>query len=272
MSKCNQTRRVPVIVTKQRKTCDANTEEPTSGTVFFEPGYKFFGQFTYKPSITFDILIVVTIGVEMYLYIKYGLILQDPAASEMLNFNILNIFFCVVGRFAWGFAQSRTVPFNMFELRKSKPHSEDRISGLDLLLAGIFFIVIVATQALRFVKLNVSALDQFLFYVFAAPAEESFFRYFLVSAIISMSSLIIENMMKRKVKRWEEILVKMAVGAIVGIVFGLAHSSRYSQADLLVVILNGIEFSVAYALIRRIDFVLLAHIMLNARAGWEVFV
>jgi hypothetical protein len=64
----------------------------------------------------------------------------------------------------------------------------------------------------------------------------------------------------------------MTVGAIVGIIFGVAHSARYTNADLLVIILNGIEFSIAYALVRRIDFVLLAHVFINIRAGFAVFV
>jgi membrane protease YdiL (CAAX protease family) len=233
----------------------------------FGAGWKFFGQYTYKPSITFDILVLVTIGVQLYLYIKY---VNDPQAQSMLPFNVLNIFFCVVGRFAYDLARMKLQPFNVLNLVKKNP-KEDNFTIGDGILAFGLFMVIAFTQSIRFVKLNVSALDQFLFYVFAAPAEESFFRYFLTGIAIIIGALIIRSVMKREPKRWEEVTLKAVVGLITGLIFGFAHASRYADLDLLVIILNGIEFSVTYAFVRKIDAVLLAHVALNIRAGIEVF-
>jgi hypothetical protein len=281
--KCKVNPRKPLVVSKHKRSHDADNpqEAQTKGSSIFEPGYKFFGQFTYRPSITMDLLVVTTIAVEMYLYIKYGIILKDPAATTMLQFNILNIVFCVIGRFVWGVLQYKIVPFDLFNVGYSlskktknilyKSPNEDRFTALDGVFALVIWIVITFTQLIRFVNLNVSALDQFLFYVFAAPAEESFFRYFLVASMIMASAMIIQKVSNRNVKRWEEVIIKATVGFFVGVVFGLAHSARYENADLFVIILNGIELSVVYAFFRRIDMILLAHVFLNIRAGISVF-
>jgi membrane protease YdiL (CAAX protease family) len=236
----------------------------------------------YKPTLLFDIFVIVTISVQAYLYFKY----EGQPLVIMTAFNLLNIEFCVIGRYVYSAGLQAMDAFRvkpwMQVIEKDKYGADKKpksvffdyhVTGFwDVGLGFVLFIVLVITQTLlRPIKLNVSALDAFLFYVFSAPAEEVFFRFFFTAAPIIVGVKIIEKIENKcpgeQITAWKEVALKTVVAIITGLTFGLAHAAKYVSGELLAVVVNGLELSFFYAFTKRIDIVLIAHLLVNTSFG-----
>lgn len=237
----------------------------------------------YKPTLLFEMLVVVTIVVQVYLYTKY---IDDPLVI-MTDFNLLNIMFCIVGRYVYsGIVQGMDFigipPWDKIPdkiTKKTKPSFIDyRTTGFwDISLGALLFVLILMTQALlKPLKLNVAPFDAFLFYVFSAPAEEVFFRFFLTAAPIIIGIKVISFVERRcpgeQITTWKEIALKIVVASITGVIFGVVHGRKYEGSELLAVIINGLELSFFYAFTKRIDVVVIAHLLVNFSFGVQILV
>jgi len=231
----------------------------------------------YKPTVIFELLMIATVVVQFYLYQKY---VGDPLVI-MTEFNLLNIWFCVIGRYM----NSGAMQLGEFvgikwwvkiedKNGKTKPMFIDyRTTGFwDIGLGAVLFIILLITQALlKPIKLNVAPFDAFLFYVFSAPAEEALFRFFLTATPIIIGMKIIEFAERKcpgeHITAWKEITLKIVVATVTGLSFGLVHGRKYFGGELIAVIVNGLELSFFYAFTKRIDVVLIAHLLVNLSFG-----
>ena len=223
----------------------------------------------FKPTIFFEILIGTTVAVMIYLIWQYT---GDPTTG-IVEFCYLNIWFCLIGRYIYGVVLDFSTRLTSFKFQKyNEWHTTD---FWDLGLGFALFVLIMITQIfLRPIKLNVTALDQFLFYVFTASAEEAFFRYLLTGLPILLGIKIIKSIDNlndgQKIAVWKETILKLVVALATGSIFGIAHSSKYVEGDLIAIWVNGIEISLFFAFTKRIDVAMIGHLMLNMSFGVQI--
>lgn len=236
----------------------------------------------FKPTVIFDLLIIATVLVQVYLYTKY---IGDPLVI-MTRYNLMNMWFCIVGRYVYsgGLQLGEVIGIKWWvkiddKNGKMKPIFIDyRTTGFwDIGLGAVLFILLLITQALlKPIKLNVAPFDAFLFYVFSAPAEEAFFRFFLTAAPIIIGMKIIQFAERKcpgeDIMLWKELTLKIVVATITGVAFGLVHGQKYESGELLAVIVNGLELSFFYAFTKRIDIVIIAHLLVNLSFGFTLLV
>ncbi len=252
-----------INVRKRCKNKDAEEELLEKGQPFKVRGSKF------KPTILFELLIAITVVVQIYLIMRY----QDDPTTDIVQFNWLNIWFCVIGRYIYGIIGDVTTRADIFKTNKFNDyHTTD---FWDIMLGfGLFLIILITQSLLRPVKLNVTALDAFLFYVFSATAEEAFFRFFLTAVPIiigmRMMKIIDGKDTEDQIDAWKVVVLKLTVGIVTGLTFGLAHSQRYVGGDLLAIVANGLEFSLFYAFTKRIDIAVIGHLLLNMSFGVQL--
>lgn len=211
-----------------------------------------------------EFIVGLTVIIQIYLTARYW---NDPT-TPIVQYTLMNIAFCLFGSYVWrGAAHAlKLVRFNEY-------HTTDMYDiGLGI---GLFIMLMITQVLLKAVKLNVTAIDAFLFYVFSAPAEEVFFRLFLTAAPIMIGAKLIQKIEKkndvREITQWKLIILKSVVATITGLSFGIAHAGKYEGGVLYAVLVNGLELSFFYAFTKRFDLVLIAHLMVNISFGIQVY-
>lgn len=212
-------------------------------------------------------LILISIVFELYLGFKY---FNSPDTDDSL-FGFITLtegLIAAIGLFLTDPLSGHRLHLKPKQFRKTSPNT--------LFRAIIILFVLLLIQAIfQGIPLTIRNEDVALAIVNAAPAEESFFRGFLMSMFINMSSVM--TVKTFRIPGNKEISIVELIGMVISsLLFSLLHVNYYGNMNLM-----GMVFCSGFALIffywywRDLTANILAHLFLNVwvvgKFFWMVF-
>lgn len=213
---------------------------------------------------------LLTIVIQFYLGFSH-ITDVDYAGQYFGTMSIIEGIFCLVGMFL-----PDILKFKRFDL-----YPGDRFRPLTSKTALVFMICLslnIIIQIIIQIPLTIRDIEMALAIVFAAPAEELFFRAFLIGIFDRISDEVEEDKLSRKTGI--SALSIILSGTVFGIfswfftstLFALFHVNYYNDIRLmLIVFLGGMVYSIAYWKMRDITGCILAHFALNIYAVVQIF-
>ncbi|MCP6718932.1 MAG: CPBP family intramembrane metalloprotease [Patescibacteria group bacterium] len=146
---------------------------------------------------------------------------------------------------------------------KIKPRFKKSDPSTFLRAIAIFLIIVLIQVFLMRIPLTIQDTERALAIVFAAPAEEVFFRGFLISLFIVISRGT--GFKKYKLPGNREITITEIIGMIISsLVFAYLHTNYYRNPNLmLIVFISGLVLSFFFWYWRDLTANILAHMFLN---------
>jgi membrane protease YdiL (CAAX protease family) len=155
-------------------------------------------------------------------------------------------------------------------------YPKDRFKRISTITIFVFIVSLVLNmliQAIIKVPLTIRDIEMALAIVFAAPAEEMFFRAIFIETFsktsekLDLGSIVISKKKNRKIGHLE--IVGLFVSSIA---FALLHVNYYDDIRLMsIVFLGGLIYAVFYWNYRDITGCILAHFALNIIAVFQTF-
>jgi len=208
------------------------------------------------------VLGILTIIVQFYLgFIHINDV--DYVGRQFAMLNFLEGIFVIVGLFLPDII--RGLDFKLY------PGNFRKITFLTLLVFLSTLTANLMIQTLSQVSLTIRDVEMAFAIVFAAPAEELFFRAFLGETFTKLSKASglkeIQLTKKRSIGHIE------IIGTVISSVFfAMIHINYYGDFRLmLVVFLGGFVYSIAYWITKDITGCILGHFFLNIIAVWGIF-
>lgn len=192
---------------------------------------------------------------ELYLAFKY---INSSNEAEAL-FGITTLMEGIIG----AIGLFLTAPLTGHRLR-FKPEQFQKYNSHTIFRAAIILGVLLVIQMIfQYIPLTIRDEDVAIAIVFAAPAEESFFRGFLMSFFIYMSS----KTPTKKIRFFSffsiSILELMGM-ALSSLLFSFLHVNYYGNMNLLVMVFfSGLVLCIFFWKWRDLTALILAHLFLN---------
>jgi len=137
---------------------------------------------------------------------------------------------------------------------------------LDKPLTYIFYVVIIvfANSLFWFIarlRLGLSDVDYFFYFMSTAVVEEIVFRLFLCTLITAALSYF---------KKLNNVIINIISVLISAFIFAVAHIYSYqTPSELAVMLLGGLIFGLFYVWKKDITITMLAHVIINFIATWN---
>jgi membrane protease YdiL (CAAX protease family) len=205
---------------------------------------------------------VISALVEIYLGIRYLLISPDEADRLFGALTMMEGIFAIIGLYAIDLLQGKRVSL--------RPEEFEPISGKTWFRFPVILIVLMITQAIfQFVPLTVRDYEKAAAIIFAAPAEELFFRGVIFGSFMKLG----ENDVKFNVTKTKKISTIEVVGILVSaLFFAMIHVNYYGNISLLLAVFSsGIVLALFYWLWKDITSLVLAHFLLNIISVIQIF-
>jgi membrane protease YdiL (CAAX protease family) len=211
----------------------------------FQPNISIFTKIVFWAGI-------IAFGIQFYL----GMMHVNDADAFGRNFGILALWeasFAFVGILLTDVVRGHGFPPQQFRDLDPKTLEKTLIT---------FIIIAVVQLAIFFIPLTISDYEMAMGIVFAAPAEELFFRAFLMSIFIRVgydSQNKIDLFGKKKIS-----YVEIAGIIISSVAFMFLHVNYYGNISaMLTVFFGGIALALIYWWWRDLTVVVFAHLLLN---------
>ena len=199
--------------------------------------------------------ILIAIVVQTYLFIRH----TDERFGQVAGFEAL---FAFIGLIGVDLIRNRKLTF--FNKNLQKP-SKNLLTRTLIILSVIAIIQVV----FKFIPLTIKDYEMALAIVFAAPAEEIFFRALFLEPFIKLG----KNSERIQITKKRSITYVEIIGIIMsGVFFAIFHINYYGNINLmLIVLIGGIWLGFMYIFYRDITALILAHFMLNLMVVGQQF-
>lgn len=212
---------------------------------------------------------IASIGIAVVAIFVYGSLFNKTVFDDpFLNFFIaLFMVFIILGS-ASGAATIATDSYlrgdgftiKMLDLKK-----------FDEKMFGYLAIGLVAIAAIQFgfnVTQSITNVEQFLFYVFAAVAEEYFYRFFLTTAVFVLMSRLIAtfNVKKKIIGDVMAFIISATISTVfASIFFYVSHISRYGGTPMILmgIFLASVVLTSIYVFTKNLLICLIIHLLIN---------
>jgi len=163
---------------------------------------------------------------------------NDPENAEWADYALMMSGFCAIGFIGYQMLYRQT----LFE-------AQAQVSLTTMLRALIILGACMITQVIGQIAFTISTLEQVLYYVFAAVAEELFFRVFLLSLVIRFKT---------------PPLIKIIAIVLQALIFTIMHRNYYSNlAMMFSVFVGGVILGAFFVWWKDPTANILAHFFLN---------
>lgn len=194
----------------------------------------------------------------------------DPIGRQFGTLTIVEGIFAMFGLFLID-------PINSLGLRvKPKPETYRKVGMYSLLSLTVALILNMLIQVVSKTTLTIRDEEMALAIIFCAPAEEAFFRGFLMTLFMKGDqefSKGFKDIPKVKLSRKKELSMFIIFAILIdAMMFALLHVNYYDQLDLMfIVFFGGAVYAFVYFIWEDLTGVMLAHLIINVIAVWQMF-
>lgn len=142
---------------------------------------------------------------------------------------------------------------------------------------GIAFFVTLILQKIASATLSLTSLEQYLFYTFAAIAEEFFYRFFIATGVYLLSMKLFETAnVKNKYASEAFTLITATIISVVitSLYFFASHLTRYGDQPTVLVLMFALSsiWTALYVFTKSLLPPLIVHLIMNAIVNWTLLI
>lgn len=201
------------------------------------------------------ILTVVAVVVEFYIGFSH-INDTDAYSRNFATFAILEGFFALTGLLL--IDPLRGQGFDVYPKGRFRS-----ITSTTLIVFAITFFLSEFIQIIGQVALTIPDVEFALAIIFASPAEESFFRGFMISAFSSISKSFgfKEYNLSKKIRFSAFEVIGVIISAVA---FMSIHTNYYNSVYMLIsIFFSGVVYGIAYMISKDLTGIMLAHLLIN---------
>lgn len=218
------------------------------------------------------IFIIASIGIDLYLIIKYNTSIIDPTINKFIT-----DIFIVLCMFSFGLFLHKLIVNDKIKIETFSFYSVLSIF-IGIMLGGIILLIEFAFNFQQLLYASISGTDYFMFFLTVAVAEEIFWRFGILPTIKTAinykfyKKTEIDGIQTEIENKWANLFIISGISIIITTIgFTIYHIFVYTDTkNIIMIFVIGLMLGIGVETTQRIDTSIFAHILLNAIAGYSI--